>query len=197
MTERTVPTRDTHRAVEARHDHPADGVLMQTDIVRSPFARGALAFLRIVTGWIFIWAFFDKLLGLGFNTPGERAWVNGGSPTYGFLSNADGAFAGIFQGMADAAPFLDWLFMAGLLGIGVALITGAGVKIAAITGVALVFMMYLAQFPLGREQAPTNPVTTAHWLEAAAMIVVAATRAGDTFGLGKWWSRIVGDGILR
>lgn len=196
MTERTVPTRDTNRAVAAREDH-RDGVLMQTDIVRSPFARGAIAALRIIVGWLFVWAFFDKLLGLGFNTPGERAWINGGSPTAGFLSNADGAFAGVFQGMAGAAPFLDWLFMAGLLGIGVAMMLGAGVKIAAITGTLLVFMMYLAQFPLGREQAPTNPVTTAHWIEAAAMITVAATRGGDTFGLGKWWSRIVGDGILR
>lgn len=193
MSDRAAPPRETHRAPEAR-----DGrVTMQTDIVRSSFARGALAFLRIVVGWIFLWAFLDKLFGLGFTTPSERAWINGGSPTYGFMSNADGAFAGLFHTMAEASAVLDWLFMAGLLGIGVAMITGAGVKIAAIAGVALVFMMYLAQFPLGRAEAPSNPITTAHWLEAAAMITVAATRAGDTFGLGKWWSRIVGDSWLR
>lgn len=193
MSERTAPTRETDRAVDARDGH----VTMQTDIVRSSFARGALAFLRIVVGWIFLWAFFDKLLGLGFNTPGERAWINGGSPTRGFLENADGAFAGMFQAMAGAAPLFDWVFMAGLLGIGVATILGAGVKIAAVSGTLLVFMMYLAQFPLGREMAPTNPITTAHWLEAAALITVAATLAGDTFGLGRWWSRIAGDGWLR
>jgi thiosulfate dehydrogenase (quinone) large subunit len=193
MTEQTALHREHDRAAEARDGH----VTMQTDIVRSQFARGALAFLRIVVGWIFLWAFLDKLFGLGFSTPGERAWVNGGSPTYGFLSNADGAFAGLFHSMADFSGALDWLFMAGLLGIGVAVITGAGVKVAAVAGTALVFMMYLAQFPLGREMAPTNPITTAHWLEAAALITVAATRAGDTFGLGRWWSRIVGDSWLR
>ncbi|MFX0537042.1 DoxX family protein [Ornithinimicrobium sp. Y1847] len=189
MSERTVEVRD-ERTVS--HTSP----LMQTDIVRSSFARGALAFLRIVVGWIFIWAFVDKLFGLGYSTPGERAWINGGSPTFGFLSNASGAFGDMFQAMAGAAPFFDWLFMAGLLGIGVALVTGAGVKLAAITGTLLVFMMYLATFPLGQEGA-TNPLTTTHWIEAAAMITVAATRAGDTFGLGKWWSTIVGDSILR
>lgn len=192
MSERTAPPRERDRAVEARDGH----VRMQTDIVRSPFARGALAFLRIVVGWIFLWDFFDKLLGLGYSTPSERAWINGGSPTFGFLDNASGTFGGMFQAMAGASAFLDWLFMAGLLGIGVAMITGAGVKIGAIAGTALVFMMYLASFPLGQE-GQTNPITTAHWLEAAAMITVAATYAGDTFGLGKWWSRIVGDSWLR
>jgi thiosulfate dehydrogenase [quinone] large subunit len=188
---------DTVRTTRDRTDDVAPaGVTMQEDIVRSPFARGALAFLRIVTGWIFLWAFFDKLFGLGYSTPGERAWVNGGSPTFGFLSNASGPFGGMFQALSGASPFLDWLFMAGLLGIGVAMVTGAGVKLAAISGTLLVFMMYLASFPLGSEGA-TNPITTSHWIEAAALITVAATRAGDTFGLGKWWSRIVGDGILR
>lgn len=192
MSEQTALPRQRDRAVEARND----GVTMQTDIVRSSFARGALAFLRIVVGWIFLWAFLDKLFGLGYSTPGERAWINGGSPTFGFLDNASGAFGGMFQAMAGGSAFFDWLFMAGLLGIGVAMITGAGVKIGAIAGTALVFMMYLATFPFGQEGV-TNPITTAHWLEAAALITVAATYAGDTFGLGRWWSRIVGDGILR
>ncbi|GMA18260.1 hypothetical protein GCM10025862_02810 [Arsenicicoccus piscis] len=43
----------------------------------------------------------------------------------------------------------DWLFMLGLLGIGIALITGCGLKIAAWTGTLLLFLMYLAEFPLG------------------------------------------------
>ncbi|WP_202865424.1 DoxX family membrane protein [Ornithinimicrobium sufpigmenti] len=192
MSERTAPTRERDRAATAQDGH----VTMQTDIVRSSFARGALAFLRIVVGWIFLWAFLDKLFGLGYSTPGERAWINGGSPTFGFLDNASGAFGGMFQAMAGAAPFFDWLFMAGLLGIGVAMVLGAGVKVAAVAGTLLVFMMYLASFPLGQE-GQTNPITTSHWLEAAAMITVAATRAGDTFGLGTWWSRIVGDSWLR
>ncbi|WP_229116556.1 hypothetical protein [Parenemella sanctibonifatiensis] len=184
------------REVKAEAPVGAAEVTMQTDIVRSPFARGALAFMRIVTGWLFLWAFLDKLFGLNHATPVERAWLNGGSPTAGFLANAEGPFGATFQSMASAAPVLDWIFMIGLLGLGVALVTGAGVKIAAIAGTVLVAMMYLATFPLGAAGA-TNPITTSHWLEAAAMIVVAATRAGDTFGLGKIWAKYVGDSIWR
>ena len=40
-----------------------------------------LAVLRIVFGFMLIWAFFDKLLGLGMLTTPEAAIVNGGSPT--------------------------------------------------------------------------------------------------------------------
>ena len=44
-------------------------------------ARGAFAALRIVLGFTFLWAFVDKLFGLGYATPSERSWINGGSPT--------------------------------------------------------------------------------------------------------------------
>src|SRR3989344_6173071 len=78
--------------------------------------------LRLVMAFIFLWAFFDKLLGLGFATPGERAWVNGGSPTTGFLSNAvQGPFADIFRSLAGVG-IVDWLFMLGLLFVGMTLL---------------------------------------------------------------------------
>ena len=42
-------------------------------------ARYALAVARIALGWTFLWAFVDKLFGLGFATAAEDAWINGGS----------------------------------------------------------------------------------------------------------------------
>ena len=51
--------------------------------------------LRISIGLVFLWAFFDKLIGLGFNTCREgevidtlcsSAWLKDGSPTEGFLN---------------------------------------------------------------------------------------------------------------
>lgn len=76
----------------------------------------------------------DKLFGLGRATPAEGAWVNGGSPTAGFLGNAPtGPFASSFNSIAGAA-WADWLFRAALLGVGTALILGIGVRIAAISG---------------------------------------------------------------
>jgi thiosulfate dehydrogenase [quinone] large subunit len=62
-------------------------------------------------GLIFLWAFFDKLLGLGFATKAENAWINGGSPTSGFLLHGTkGPFAEFFQSLAGI-PTVDWLFM--------------------------------------------------------------------------------------
>ena len=57
----------------------------------------AIAVARILMGFYFLWAFIDKTFGLGFATPAERAWVGGGSPTTGFLTNAttESPFAGV------------------------------------------------------------------------------------------------------
>jgi hypothetical protein len=56
----------------------------------------------------------------------QNAWVDGGSPTNGFLSNAPTSpFENIYKDLAGAT-WADWLFMIGLLLIGVALILGVG-----------------------------------------------------------------------
>ena len=80
-------------------------------------ARIVLAALRVVLGLYFLWAFVDKLFGFGFHTAPDKAWINGGSPTAGFLSGVAGPFAGPFNAIAGAA-WADWLFMAGLLASG-------------------------------------------------------------------------------
>ena len=185
----------THREVaEPVGSAAADGVIYQEDVVRSVWARRLLAGLRLVLGFTFFWPFLDKLFGLGYATPSARAWVNGGTPAQGFMKNAEGPFAGFFKSIAGG--WADWLFMLGLLGIGVALLAGAGLKLAAWAGALLLLMMYLAEFPLG-QQGMSNPLFDSHWIEALGIAVCAATYAGDTWGLGKWWGRIVGNGILR
>ena len=155
--------------------------------------RYVVAAIRLSIGSVFLWAFFDKLLGLGYSTPGERAWVNGGTPAQGFIGGIEGPFAGFFQMFAN--PFGDVLFMVGLLGIGVALIAGAGLKIAAVTGSLLMLFMYLAELPLAL--GGTNPITDSHWVEAMLLIVAAVTLSGDNWGLGKWWAGKVGNSWLR
>ncbi|XVX19673.1 DoxX family protein [Actinomycetota bacterium] len=192
-----VADRDVYdRDVDRIHD----GVTFQEEIVRSKAARIALAALRLVLGFTFLWPFLDKLFGLGYGTAAERAWVNGGSPTTGFLTKnetvVNGPFGSFFANFAGGV--WDYLFMAGLLGIGVAVLLGAGLKIAAISGTILLGLMYLAEFPIGRPgEGFTNPIFDSHWIEALGLIVLATTLAGDTWGLGKWWGRKVGDGILR
>src|SRR5450756_2325575 len=93
-------------------------------------------------------------------------------------------------------PFGDVLFMVGLLGIGLAMMLGAGLKVAAVTGTLLLFFMYLAQFPPATVDS-NNPIVDSHWHEALLLIISAATLSGDTWGVGKMWGRIVGNGWLR
>ena len=100
--------------------------------------------LRLVMGFIFLWAFIDKMFGLGFATTVEKAWVHGGSPTYGFLSFAvKGPFTDFFHSLAGVAV-VDWLFMLGLLFVGLTLILGKYVKWGCLAGIVMLLGMYLA-----------------------------------------------------
>ena len=165
----------------------------------TPFAARALAALRIAFGLTFLWAFFDKLFALGFSTGrsvnpetgvetvdrfGDAAWINGGSPTEGFLKfGADGPFKGFYNDIAGAA-WADWLFMLGLLGIGLALTLGIGMRIAAAAGALLYVLMWTVVLP-----PENNPVLDDHILGAITLIALGALHAGNTWGLGKVWSQ--------
>jgi thiosulfate dehydrogenase [quinone] large subunit len=160
-----------------------DGPQEQTPRERQ-LAREVLAALRIVVGFTFLWAFLDKLFGFGFATPSERSWLNGGSPTRGFLANsASGPFESVYQDIAGAA-WADWLFMLGLAGIGTALLLGIGMRVAAASGALLYVLMWTVALPPG-----TNPIVDDHIIGALVMIALALVHAGDTFGLGRWWKR--------
>ena len=142
------------------------------------------ACLRIGMGLIFIWAFFDKLLGLGFATKPESAWLNGGSPTTGFLTNAvKGPFASAYHAMAGTG-IVDWLFMLGLLLLGLALILGIGMKLAAYAGTLLMLLMYLAVLP-----PANNPILDDHIIYALVLLVLHQVKAGEYFGFGKSWKK--------
>lgn len=158
--------------------------------VPRPAGRYALAILRLATGFIFLWAFFDKTFGLGFATPVERAWINGGTPSQGFL-NSDAVTGPLKPFFASiASPASDVLFMLGMLGIGVAVVLGIGLRISAVAGTILMVLMYLAEWPFAAGAGSTNPVVDYHITYALALIVVAATAAGDTWGLGTWWKSL-------
>ena len=81
----------------------------------------ALAVFRLLVGWLFIWAFFDKLLGLGFATPAGSGMVDGGSPSYFVTFVTDGIFKNFYLSLAGNSV-VDIIFMAALLILGVTLI---------------------------------------------------------------------------
>jgi thiosulfate dehydrogenase [quinone] large subunit len=146
-------------------------------------ARYVFGGVRIALGWVFLWAFLDKMFGLGHSTLAKSAWIDGGSPTAGFLGKAAvGPFKGMYNDIAGAT-WADWLFMAALLGIGVALILGIGMRVAAVAGAVLLVMMWTAVLP-----PENNPFMDDHLIYAGTLIGLALIGAGDTLGLGTWWS---------
>lgn len=187
-----MSTTQTFATTSTRGSRP----VFQEDIVTRPGVRKLLAGMRIVIGWTFLWPFLDKLFGLGYGTEAARAVINGGAPAQGYMVNAtSGPFKGLFVWMAETfGSFADFLFMFGLFGIGIAMLTGAGLKIAAWGGTLLMAFMYLAALPLGQANMGfTNPLTDSHWIEALVLLVCAYTLSGDTWGVGKWWARTIGD----
>jgi thiosulfate dehydrogenase [quinone] large subunit len=174
-----------------RHEMPEAPGAMMTHV-----AARLLAVLRIATGFVFLWAFLDKTFGLNYSTPSAKAWIHGGSPTKGFLSSvAVGPFESTFHSMAGTS-WANWLFMLGMLGIGLALITGVGLRVAAGSGALILAMMWFAEFPFaqhtstGAATGSTNPLTDYHFIYAVVLLVLAATYAGDYWGLGRIWARL-------
>ena len=194
--------------IHRQHQITAEGVTTsETEEVHNVGLARALAVLRIAFGVTFLWAFLDKTFALGFSTgaqfaeDGSRAgidfmaqdaaWLNGGSPTEGFLSFGvppDNPFHGFFTSLAGQT-WVDWLFMAGLLGVGVTLLLGVGMRIGTAAGALMYAFMYAASLPLAN-----NPVIDDHLIGVIVMAVLVFGAAGTTWGLGRWWNRT---GLVR
>lgn len=177
-------------AASALPARPAEVVPAALIPVQSRPGRIALAVLRLSTGFVFLWAFLDKTFGLGFATPAERAWVNGGTPSQGFLLG-DGVVGPLKPFFAAiASPASDVLFMLGMLGIGVAVMLGIGLRVSAVAGTVILVLMYLAEWPFTANAGSTNPLVDYHIVYALALIAIAALSAGDFWGLGRPWKRL-------
>ena len=135
-------------------------------------------------GLIFLWSFVDKVFGLNFATKIEQAWLSGGSPTTGFLQfSVHGPFAGFYHSLVGI-PMVDWLFMLGLLFVGISLTFGIFVKLGSLTGIIMLFLIYIA---VG--MPPVNhPFIDNHFVFILIMVGLILSDSGDYFGFGKAWS---------
>jgi len=167
-----------------------------------------LSLTRIAIGFIFLWAFFDKLLGLGFATCRtvaedgtytisalcDAAWVKGGHVTEGYLvygGNPNSPFHDFFVGLG-AQRWTDWIFMIGLLGLGLALMLGIGTKVAMVAGPLMLVFMYMTQM-----WPANNPILDDHLIQALAIIGIVLVELGhQSIGLGKPWRKLVGEKSL-
>jgi len=152
-----------------------------------PLNRLFPALLRIGLGWIFLWAFLDKVFGWGFATEAGKSWLDGVSPTAGFLLHGtNGPFSSFFMSLAGQG-WVDWLFMLGLLGIGTALILGIFNRIAGTMGALLVVLMFLAASmpPLH------NPLIDEHIIYALLGLWIALEPARfNAISFARKWSKM-------
>ena len=155
--------------------------------------------LRIALGWVFLWAFLDKLLALGFATGrnpetgvvdrfGDAAWINGGSPTDGFLQfglHTKAPFTDFYASLAGS-PIIEWIYMLSMLAIGTALILGVATRLAAGAGIVWMAMFYTASsiWP------ENNPFLDDHIVYAIVLAGIAYVGAGRYLGLGRRWERL-------
>jgi thiosulfate dehydrogenase [quinone] large subunit len=155
--------------------------------------------LRLAMGWIFLWAFLDKLLALGFATGrnpetgavdrfGDAAWINGGSPTDGFLQfglHTKEPFTGFYDSLVGS-PLIEWGYMLSMALIGAALLLGIATRLAAWAGVAWMALFYTA----AAIWPENNPFLDDHVVYAIVLAGIATVGAGRYYGLGRRWERI-------
>lgn len=181
----SILARSSHVST-ANNDHggtAVPGAPAEASTTLTQAARQGLALLRIAFGLTFLWAFVDKLFGLGYATKAADSWLNGGSPTTGFLKfGSTGPFKGFYNSIAGDM-WVNVLFMAALLAIGVALTLGIGMRLAGVGGTLLYLMMWTVALP-----PENNPVIDVHILGAISIAVLALTLSGNTWGLGHRWS---------
>ena len=138
---------------------------------------------RMMLGWTFLWAFVDKLFGLGFATDADSAWIRGGNPATGFLDFESAVpFERFFREVIDSAV-IEWMFMIGLALIGLSLMLGIFVQIASWAGALVLMLLYVSAFPPAH-----NPVVDGHIVYAVALGAIALSNAGNFLGLGVWWT---------
>ena len=78
--------------------------------------------------------------------------------------------------------------MIGLLGIGLALVLGIGMRVAAASGALLLMFMWIAEWrpaqltSAGEPKSSTNPLIDSHLVDAMLLIALAIHAAGGTWG---------------
>jgi thiosulfate dehydrogenase [quinone] large subunit len=139
--------------------------------------------LRLALGWTLFWAFIDKLFGLGYATKSSSSWLNGGSPTAGYLQFAtSGPLADFWNGLSGNSV-VDALFMLALVAVGAAVLLGIGQKISGISGAALMLLLWSTNLP-----PSNNPIIDDHIINAIIFIGIIFVKPGKWWGLGKWWA---------
>lgn len=136
-----------------------------------------LVFLRVTLGWMFFWAGITKVI--------NPEWS-----AAGYLKGAK-TFAGFYEWLANPnmLPVINFVNEWGLTLLGVSLILGIGVRMSSILGALLMLLYYLPilDFPYPNTH---SFIVDEHIIFAAALLFLAAIRAGRTGGLENWCANL-------
>ncbi len=160
---------------------------------------------RLLIGFEFLWAFLDKTFGLGVGTESASAWIHGGSPASGVMFALTGPFTGFYQtitgghavtgftaqgvpiGFVPVHAWVDWVYMASILLIGLGLMAGIMTRIAATAGIVWMAIFYTATFFVDPRY---NPFYDQHFLTVIVLVGIIVANAGKYLGLGRYWQRL-------
>ena len=123
-----------------------------------------LACFRILVGWLFLWPFFDKIFGLGFQTPKGQGWIDGVSPSSQVMYVADGVFEDFYNAIAGNL-LIDILFLMALLIIGITLIIGIASKLTTLFSIMFLVVIYTLCIP-----PVDNPIIDYHLVLCAGLL---------------------------
>jgi thiosulfate dehydrogenase [quinone] large subunit len=149
----------------------------------------ALAILRVIIGWHFLYEGVAKLL--------KPNWS-----AAGYLLQSRGPFAGLFHWMAGDANVLsivNQMNMWGLILIGLGLILGCLTRIASVSGMLLILLFYLCNPPFvgyfySIPMEGNYLIVNKNLVELAALFVILVTRSGRFYGFDQILHRLFSKG---
>ncbi len=141
------------------------------------FQKITLVALRIALGWMFFYAGITKVLSGNFSAAGYLKGAKTFSGFYDLFLNP------------QVLPAVNFLNEWGLTLVGISLILGVFTRLSSFLGAALLMLYYFPILDFPYPDAHSFLVDS-HVLEALAVLVVGAFRAGRVFGLENWCSNL-------
>ena len=139
--------------------------------------RASVFILRIVMGWMYLYAGITHILDPKFSA---AKYINGAT-----------SFVDLYQWFLSpqVLPIIDFMVKWGLTLLGASLILGLFVRLSAYLGMLLMFLFYLPilNFPMvGNNSYLVNQ----HIIYMVGLFALASFRAGHVWGLDKWCSSL-------
>ncbi len=129
---------------------------------------------RMALGITFLWAGYEKIIGLSGAGGGVKAFLSGPAV-------ASSPLAGFFNAMAGNIVATD-LVMYGEFLIGIALVLGALVRVASVAGILQMGLFTLAMWPI-QDKPTDNPLVDIRIFYAVLFVAFIFLVPGRFFGL--------------